>query len=324
MKIAYFGSPDFSAKLLEEISKHHTISCVVSNPDKISDRSRVPKPTPVSEHAMKNNWLLFRPEKLNDKKFLEEFSSIPIDIGVIFSYGKIIPQEVLNIPKNGFINLHGSLLPDLRGASPIQTAIIKGYKKSGWTVQLVSKEMDGGDILLQKEFEILENETMGEVLERVLPDGIEAVLSVLNNFDYYKFNSKKQNPELATYCYKINSEMSYINWKDSSLNIHNFVRALNPNPIAKTKLLNKEKNEIVHPIKIYRTQLLKDSDFLNTYSYREIGEIQISKVNKKNYLFVKTKDNWIEILEIQYPNKKILFAHDFINGNFIQNGDIFI
>lgn len=323
MEILYCGSPIYSRKLLEAIAEKHTIVCVVSNPDKVSDRTRKPKPTPVAEFALEKNIPLFRLENLKDTAFLDVLANNKIDVGIVFAYGKILPAEFFTKPKYGCLNLHGSLLPDLRGASPFQTAILKGYKKSGWTLQKVAKGLDEGDILAQVEFDIYENETTEELIERVLPLGIELVLKVLDNLEFYWNNAKKQQEEQATYCYKINPEMAWINWKESSLKIHNFIRALNPNPIAKTNL--KKDNKIISNIKIYRSNYHLPEFFRKIQdNNKESGYIEVIKQNKKNHLFVKTLDDWLEILEIQYPNKKKLNSHDFINGNFVQTGDMFL
>ncbi|MCS7204903.1 MAG: methionyl-tRNA formyltransferase [Leptospiraceae bacterium] len=326
MDVCYFGTPDYSRALLWELSKHHRIVCVISNPDSISDRSRKWKPSPVSELALEQGWKLLRPQKLKDPEFLEEFFSNKYDIGIVFSYGKILPKELLEIPKYGILNLHGSLLPDLRGASPLQTAIMKGYTKSGWTLQKVSEKMDEGDIVAQVAFEIQEEETTGELLQRVLPLGIELVLEVLGDLERYLLKSRKQDPSLATYCYKITDEVSRIDWKKSSQEIHNLIRALNPNPIAHTTLKKHDSQEIF-PIKIYRSRWKMEPEIqrlLEPHSHDEEGKIVFLKYQKKNRIFVKTSDGWIEILELQYPNKKILNAHDFVNGKFIQEGEKFI
>lgn len=325
MNIIFFGSPAYSRTLLKEIYKKHNIVCVISNPDKISDRTRKPKPTPVSEFALENHIPLYRPENLKDNIFLNEISQYNIDIGVVFSYGKIIPEELYNIPLYGCINLHGSLLPDLRGASPLQTAIIKGYKKSGWTVQKVSKGLDEGDILEQVNFDIFDDETTGELLERVLPSGINLVLRVLDDIQYYLNHAKKQDNTKATYCYKIQSELTQIDWRKNTLDIHNLVRALSPNPVAKTKL--KKNEQVISNIKIYKTNYKIDTPYIDKLNKNiDIlpGTIQVIKHNKRNHFYVKSGNGWIEILEIQYPNKKKLDAHDFINGNFVQEGDIFV
>lgn len=324
VNIAYFGTPEYSQRLLQKVSLKHNIVCVISTPDKVSDRTRKLKPTPVSEYAIQNKWKLFRPENLKDSAFVDEFLSLNLDIGVVFSYGKIIPEVIFQKPKFGCINLHGSLLPDLRGASPIQTAIIKGYKKSGWTVQKVSKGLDEGDILDQIEFEIYDDETTKELFDRVLDKGIDLVLKVLEDLRFYLKNAKKQNTENATYCGKIDQQMSFIQWNNSAFQIHNLVRALNPNPVARTNLKKNDANENI-TIKIYRTNYKIDPYLENQFNTDlSPGFFQVLKWNKQNRLFIKTKDHFLEILELQYPNKKQLCAHDFINGNFIQEGDYFI
>lgn len=320
MNIGYFGTPDYSAKLLREIHKKHKILCVISNPDTISDRTKKLKPSPVSEFALQNNISLFRPENLKDQKFLEEIKKISenIDLFLVFSYGKILPKEVIELPKFKTLNLHGSLLPDLRGASPLQTAILKGYKKSGWTLQKVSLKMDEGDILAQEEFDILPHETFGELLERVLPIGIQLTLKVLDNLEFYLQNAKEQDHTKATYCTKITLDKIYIDWFKAKEEIHNFIRALNPNPIAKTKL--KKQDQIIENIKIFKTLITEKSN----YKELPIGYCKIEKFDKKNHLYVKTNNSLLEILEIQFPNKKKINANDCINGNFIKEGDIFL
>lgn len=318
MKIGYLGSPDYSLELLKEIYKYHKVEVIISNPDSISDRSKILKPTPVSEFALQNNIPLFRPTNLKEADFLKRIQEMNLDLFLVFSYGKILPKELIEIPKFKTINLHGSLLPDLRGASPLQTAILKGYTKSGWTLQKVSEKMDSGDILAQKEFDIDPQETYGELLSRVLPIGIQLTLEVLNNFEFYLKNAKTQDERMATYCKKITTEMSYINWNCKKEDIHNLVRALNPNPICKTKL--KKKDQSIEHIKIFRTKI---SDFNHDLNLPP-GYCLTSKINKKNHLYVKTQNSLLEILEIQFPNKKKLDANDCINGKFVKEGDKFL
>ncbi|MFN3603819.1 MAG: methionyl-tRNA formyltransferase [Leptonema sp. (in: bacteria)] len=318
MKIGYFGSPDYSLKLLEELYEFHQIQCVVSNPDSPSDRTKILKPTPVSEFAIKKKIPLFRPSQWKDQSLIEEIKKLSLDVFIIFSYGKIIPKEIIEIPKYQSLNLHGSLLPNLRGASPLQTAILYGYKTSGWTLQKVSPKMDEGDILAQKKFEIYPEETYGELLDRVLPLGIELTLEVLENLEFYLKNAKKQEEHQATYCKKITPEITRIHWNSTKEEIHNLVRALNPNPIAKSAL--KRENQIIENIKIYRTrihQFIKNTEV-------PIGYCITERINKNNHLYVKTKNDFIEILELQFPNKKKIMAHDCINGNLVKEGDIFL
>ncbi len=318
MKIGYFGSPNYSLELLKEIYKFHEVKVVISNPDSISDRSKILKPTPVSEFALKNNIPLFRPTNLKEKEFLKKIQEMDLDVFFVFAYGKIIPKEVFEIPKFKTLNLHGSLLPDLRGASPLQTAILKGYTKSGWTLQKVSEKMDAGDILAQKEFVIDPSETYGELLSRVLPLGIELTLDVLGNLEFYLKNAKNQEETLATYCTKITPEISFIDWNFTKEEIHNLVRALNPNPVCKTQL--KKNGNIIHNIKIFRTKISESLEDLNVPN----GYCIVQKKNKRNHLYVKTKNSFLEILEIQFPNKKKIDANDCINGNFVKEGDVFL
>ncbi len=322
MKILYLGSPDYSTQMLEELSKDFPIAGVISNPPSLSDRSRELKPTPVAEFAIKNQIPLFTPENLKDVEFLKNIKSLNAEIFFVFSYGKILPKDFLDLALYP-VNLHGSLLPELRGASPLQTAIKMGYTKSGWTLQKISLKMDEGDILAQVEFSIEPDETFGELMKRILPLGIDLTKKVFKNLNSYWNGAKSQDYTKVTYCKKIDEQMEKIDWSLTKEEIHKLVKALNPNPIARTNLLKKN-GKMIENIKIYRTQIPDKKLEAKERTVNSNEHILILKQNKENMLFVKTKNSWIQILEIQYPNKKKLSAHDFINGKFIEKGDQFI
>lgn len=316
MKIGYFGSPAMSARLLSALldQGEHSVEFVVSNADRPRGRSKKPIPTEVSQLAEERGLPLFRFPSLKGDEIPELLARHPADIYLVFAYGKLIPERIFNIPGQKTINLHGSLLPDLRGASPIETAILRGYRHTGWTVQYITREMDAGDVIARREVEITEDETAGELIERMVPAGIELIMEVLTGLPENKFKRLPQDPEKATFCSRIEPEMGIIDWKQSARVIHNLVRAYNPRPVARSSLDG-------HRFYIHRTGLPTDTseqndlpDIENQLKERPPGAVLTLKQGKQKRLLVKTGEGFLEIVEIQAENKKIMKTADFLNG----------
>ena len=313
MKIGYFGSPDISARLLSALlDSSHEVLFAVSNPDRPQGRSGKLVPAEVAQTALDRGLPLYRFENLRKESADQILKKHDADLYVVFAYGKLLPRSVFELPREKTVNLHGSLLPELRGASPIQTAILRGYRQTGWTLQFIEEKMDAGDIIDTARLDIDPDETAGELTERMLPIGIELTLRTLNEFDRLKAAARPQNHDQATFCSKFSMEMSGIDWSGKASAIHDQVRALNPWPIARTHLDDKT-------IKIYKTARLEEADE-NQLKDIPPGHVVAVKSGRHGRLLVKTGDGVLELLELQPENKKLMKAHDFLNGYRIASG----
>ena len=318
LKIGFFGSPSVSATLLGAfLDANYDIQFVVSNPDRPRGRSKKLIPSEVSRTALERSLPLYRFETLKDKQSLEILKQYNCDVFLVFAYGKLLPDEIINMPGIASINLHASLLPELRGASPVQSAILQGLTVTGWTLQIITKELDAGDILSSNSVQILPDETSGELMERMLPSGIELTRSLLDNLPESIKNRIKQNDEMASHCRKITTQMSWIQWKDDAEKIHNVIRAFNPSPVARSYFRNKI-------IRLLHSQIPQKSDLDELEKQlkgKEPGQLMVLKGQKK--IFVKTGKGVIEITELQPENKKPVDASSFLNGYRISEEDRF-
>ena len=313
MKLGFMGTPAISAELLKAlIEAGHEIAFVVSNPDRPKGRSGNPVPSAVSEVALREALPLFRPEKPAES--LAEIREMDVDAVVVFAYGSILPDGFLTLGRFGIFNLHGSLLPLLRGASPIQSAILQGFASTGWTFQFVSQKMDCGDIVSEVELEIDPEETAGELTDRMVPAGIQLVLGTLGELEGLASRARPQDPEKATYCKKILPNDSYLDWNRSALELHNQIRGMNPRPVARTML-----GESLFKIHRSRVAEITGSDLdEKQLMARAPGDLLSWKRNGSPGLYVVTGNGVIEILQLQPQNKKTMDAASFLNGYKLQ------
>lgn len=303
MKIVFLGTPDFAVEPLKAIfNSKHEILAVVTQPDKPVGRKAVITPCAVKTCAKNLNLKTLSYEKIrvdgvNDLKELKP------DVMVTCAYGQILSREILNIPKYGVINIHASLLPKYRGASPIQWSIINGDKKTGVTIMQTEEGVDSGDIIKSVETDILDNETAGELFNRLSILGAKTIVDVLNDIECGKATYKKQDDSLATKVGMIKKEDGRINFCKNSVEIVNLIRGLNPWPIAFTTLDGKT-------LKIYRAKTcnLKGNS----------GEVLVADV--KNGLIIGCNDTSISVLELQLEGSKKMPVKDFLLGRKIPLG----
>lgn len=298
MKIGYMGSPEISARLLAAIAPHHEIVCVLSNPDRPKKRSGTPEPTAVSLLALERNWPLFRPESLKDGALIPELTEIGADVFFVFSYGKILPSALFNLPKYSTLNLHGSILPLLRGASPIQSALLAGMTETGWTLQKITKELDAGDILGEARLAISPEDRTSELTERMMPLAIDLSLRILADLPGALAQAKPQDHNRATFCTKVRREDARIDWNLDSQTIHNRVRAYYPSPCAWAVLGGKA-------CRILRTRPAE----LN-WPARVPGGIW----TENGKMYAGSGSAALEILELQLEGKKALQSSEFLRG----------
>lgn len=308
MKIVFMGTPDFAAHSLKCIVKDHDVLCVITQPDKPKGRGQKMQPTPVKEVALENNIKVLQPKRIKEEReTIEYIKSLNPDIMVVVAYGQILSKEILDIPKFGCINVHASLLPSLRGAAPINWSIINGDKVSGVTIMQMDEGLDTGDMLLKRETNIEENETAGELHDKLMNIGGELLIEALGKIESGNIKGEKQDDSLSTYAHMMSKELGHINWEKDAKEIYNLFRGVIPWPGAYTYY-----NDVL--IKIWSASYEK-GDFKG-----EFGEI--IKADKKGIL-VKAKNGAILIKELQKVGGKKLDVASFLNGNALKCGEIF-
>lgn len=232
MKIVFLGTPDFGVPALEQIVQKHDVVACVCQPDKVGARGKM-EFCAVKKFALAHNIPLYQFEKIS-RDGVETLRELAPDIMVTAAYGQILSQEVIDIAPHGIINIHGSLLPDLRGAAPIQYAVLLGYKTTGVTILQTVRKVDAGDMIVKKSLDILPYETNGELFERISQLGAEAIIEALDLIESGNATFTPQDESLVTFSGKITAEMEQIDWSKPSNDIINLVRALNPSPVAWT------------------------------------------------------------------------------------------
>lgn len=325
MNIVFMGTPDFAVESLKSLQQAgNNILAVVTNIDKPRGRGNKVLGTPVKEYAIEHNIKIYQPFKVRDNvEFINEMEELKPDLFCVVAYGKILPQELLNIPKLGCINVHGSLLPKYRGAAPIQWAVLNGDKTTGITTMYMDAGMDTGDMILKQEVEIGEDETTGELWDKLTKIGGELLVKTLDLIEQGKAPKEKQGEDF-TMAPMLSKEMAKIDWQNQTAEqIKNLIRGLNPIMGAYTFLDGKK-------LKFWKAKLMSEQELLTTfpelkeYEYK-LNELEAGTIlftNPKQGLFIKAKQGILQILEIQAENAKRMSTSDFLRGNNIQAGSI--
>lgn len=290
------GTPTFSVQVLQNLIENTNVLLVVSQPDREKDRKGNTLPTPTKELAIANNIEVYQPEKIKDS--YEKIIALKPDIIITCAYGQIIPEEILNYPKYGCINVHGSLLPKLRGGAPIHHAIINGDKKTGITIMYMDKQMDAGDIISQEEIDILDKDTLDTVYEKMSHLGASLLMKTLPSILDGTNQRIKQDEEEVTFGYNIKKEEEKIDFKNSSRDIHNQIRGLSSTPGAYCLLDNKR-------LKVYQSEITSKTATAQTG--------QIVAIDKTG-IYVNTNDFIIKLIDIKLEGKKRCHVQDFVNG----------
>ena len=326
LKIVFMGTPDFAEQSLKAIYEAgYQIEAVVTNVDKPKGRGMKMVSSPVKQFAEEKHLTVFQPQKVrNNVEFIEEIKKINPDVICVVAYGKILPKELLEIPKLGCINVHASLLPKYRGAAPIQWAVLNGDKTTGITTMYMDEGMDTGDMILKEEVEIGKDETTGELWDRLAVIGGNLLVKTLQLIEKGEAPREKQAEEF-TLAPMLDKNMSKIDWENKMASeIKNLVRGLNPIMGAFCYLNDKK-------IKFWKVDVLSEKELeqeypeLIEYEYKmpniEPGTVLFSDAKKG--LYIKAKDGIIKVLEIQGENAKKMSIHDFLRGNRIEAGSIF-
>ena len=317
MKIVFMGTPDFAKESLEAIyNAGHEIIGVVTNPDKPKGRGMKMVASPVKEFAIEKELKIFQPLKVrNNAEFIEEIKNLNPDVICVVAYGKILPKEILDIPKLGCINVHGSLLPKYRGAAPIQWAVLNGDKTTGITTMYMDVGMDTGDMILKEEVEIGDDETTGELWDRLSKIGGKLLVKTLEKIEEGTAPRKKQGDDF-TIAPMLDKSMAKIDWENKTAQeIKNLVRGLNPIMGAYTFLNDKK-------IKLWKVDVANEEEIMaEGLEILRNGTVIVS--DPRDGLFIKTKEGILKVLEIQGENAKRMPIGDFLRGNYIEEYSVF-
>ena len=298
MKVVFMGTPDFAVNVLQGlIDNNYDVVGVVSQPDKEVGRKRILTPTPVKEVALKYNIPVFQPVKIRNE--FDDILALEPDMIVTCAYGQIIPKEILDYPRLGCINVHGSLLPKLRGGAPIHHAIMDGLEETGITIMYMDVSMDSGDIISQRSIPITDSDNVGILWDKLSLLGRDLLIDTLPSIIDCTNDRIKQDESLVTFGYNVKREEEHLDFNNTSRCVFNHVRGLNPWPSAYAVLDDQE-------MKIYECDML-DKDF----STKTCGEIV--DVNKEG-IVVKTNDGAVVLKTIKPFGKKMMNAKDYVNG----------
>ncbi len=300
LKIIYMGTPDFAVPCLERLAEeNYEICCVVTQPDKPQGRKQILTPSQVKTAALNHGLNVYQPSTLKTQEAYEYLKAFEPDFIIVAAYGKILPKNILDLPKYACINVHGSLLPEYRGAAPIQRSVLNGDKVTGITTMLMGEGLDTGDMLLKLEYEIGENETSGEVFDKLAQMAPSLLTETIEKFVKGELIPEKQNEEKATYAAMITKEEALINWKKSSREIHNLIRGMSPWPVAYTVYGGKK-------LKIFVSSLTDEKTDM------EPGKL---KKDKNEILAACGDGRLLKIESLQLEGGKRLAARDFLAGH---------
>ena len=316
MKIVFMGTPDFAKESLEALyNAKYEILAVVTNPDRPKGRGMKMIASPVKEFALEKGIKIYQPEKVrNNEEFISEIKALKPDVICVVAYGKILPKEILEIPSKGCINVHGSLLPKYRGAAPIQWAVLNGDKKTGVTTMYMDVGMDTGDMILKQETKIGEDETTGELWERLSKIGGDLLVKTLKEIENRTAPRIQQGDDF-TMAPMLDKSMAKIDWENkTALEIKNLVRGLNPIMGAYTFLNGKK-------IKFWKVDVAKDIFADGDMEFMKNGTVIVS--DKRDGIYIKTKDGILKVLEVQGENAKKMPIQDYLRGNQINEFDVF-
>ena len=307
MKTIFMGTPEFAIPSLKVVSKNTDLRAIFTKEDKVNARGNKIIFSPVKQFGIDNEIEVIQPKKVKDEKIIKKIKEINPDLIVVVAYGKILPKEIIDIPKYGIINVHSSLLPKYRGASPIHSAILNGDTESGVSIMYIEEGLDSGDVILQESCDILESDTLGTLHDKLKDLGAIGLEKALKLIEAGKVEATKQDESLATFVKPITKEQTKIDWNNTKEVIFNQIRGLNPFPAAHTF---NEKNE---NIKIYKTEKLdKEYEGKN-------GQI-VDIINKKGPV-VKVKNGALVLLEVKFQGKKLQRGADVINGRKMAIGE---
>ena len=309
MKTIFMGTPEFAIPSLEKVYKNTDLKLIFTKEDKRNARGNKIIYSPVKQFGLDNDIEIIQPKKMKDEEVIRKIKEVNPDLIVVVAYGKIIPREIIDIPKYGIINVHSSLLPKYRGASPIHSAILNGDTETGVSIMYIEEGLDSGDVILEEYCKIAEDDTLGTLhdkLKNLGAVGLEKALKLIENGEV---QAEKQDDSKATLVKPITKEQAKINWNSTKEVIYNQIRGLNPFPSAYTS------NEKGENIKIYKSEKI-EKKYEDEIENGTIVEI----INKKGPV-VKVANGGILILEAKFEGKKLQKGVDIINGRKMVIGE---
>ena len=305
MRVVFMGTPDFASASLERLLKSgHEVIGVFTQPDKPVGRGMKLQPSPVKAVALREGIPVYQPEKVKNGEALEVLKALQPDILAVVAYGKLLPEDVLQLPKFGAVNVHGSLLPKYRGAAPIQWAVLNGDQITGVSTMYLVKEMDAGDVIFSEETEIGEQETAGELFDRLADMGAELLVKTLDAIEAGTAPRMPQDPSLATFTKMIDKTMCPIDWDRTPREIVKHVCGLSPWPTAMAEL-------DCTLMKIHKVEISDQKSSAAPGTVIAAG---------KQGITVACKDGAVTITELQAPGKKRMRAADWLLGHPMQIG----
>lgn len=306
MKTIFMGTPEFAIPSLKVVSKNTDLKLIFTKEDKRNARGNKIIYSPVKQFGLDNDIEVIQPKRMKDEEVIDKIKEVNPDLIVVVAYGKILPKEIIDIPKYGIINVHSSLLPKYRGASPIHSAILNGDKESGVSIMYIEEGLDSGDVILKETCEITEDDTLGTLHDRLKELGAIGLEKALKLIEVGEVKAEKQDDSKATFVKPITKEQAKIDWNNTKEVIFNQIRGLNPFPGAYT---HNEKNE---NIKIYKSEKLeKEYDGENG---------TVVEMTKKGPV-VKVANGALRLLEIKFEGKKLQSGADVVNGRKMAVGE---
>lgn len=307
MRIVYMGTPDFAVNPLKSlIETGYNVVGVFTQPDKPVGRKAILTPPPVKVVAQNADIPVYQPDSLKNGEGVKILEELKPDIVIVVAYGKILPKDFLDFPQYGCINIHGSILPRYRGAAPIQRCVLDGEEYAGVTSMQMDVGLDTGDILLVEKTRIGENETSGELFDRLAVMGADLLIKTLKGIENDSITPEKQNDAESTYAAMLDKTMSPVDWSASAREVHNQIRGLDPWPVAQTVLEGKN-------LKLFKSEIYEDENF---------GKPGEAVVIKKGLVVYCGDGKAVFVNEVQYEGKKRMKAADFFRGHPIAEGTI--
>ena len=306
MKTIFMGTPEFAIPSLEIVFKNTNLQLIFTKEDKINARGNKIIFSPVKQFGIDNNVEIIQPRKMKDEEVINKIKEINPDLIVVVAYGKILPKEIIDIPKYGIINVHSSLLPKYRGASPIHSAILNGDAETGVSIMYIEEGLDSGDVILREYCEITEDDTLGTLHDKLKNLGAAGLAKALNLIENGEVQAEKQDDSKATFVKPITKEQAKIDWNNTKEVIYNQIRGLNPFPAAHAF------NEKGENIKIYKSEKINKRYEGENGNEIENGTV-VEIINKKGPV-IKVKNGGILILEAKFEGKKLQKGSDIING----------
>ncbi len=305
MKVIFMGTPDFAVPSLEALLQHHEVLAVVTQPDKPRGRGKKMAFSAVKERALQSGIDVLQPNKVRESAFIEQLKAYAPELIAVTAFGQILPEEILNMPKYGCINVHGSLLPKYRGAAPLQWAVINGEKQTGITTMYMAKGMDTGDMLLKESISITPEDTYGSVHDKMKHLGANLLLKTIEGLQKGTIVPVAQNEKEATYAPMLTKEMGHIDWSKNTQQIIHLIHGLDPAPTAYT---------------MYQGEMLKIWQAEKTQQISgRVGEI--TAIEKRGFV-VTTGDGSMLVTQVQAKGKKRMGADAYLRGNKMEIGTI--